>query len=38
MLMHSGMAGPHRFEITVESNDPAQPKTALTVKANYVEK
>ena len=38
MLMHSGMAGPHLFELTLFSNDPVEPEAKVTTRANYVEK
>ncbi|HEU5422510.1 MAG TPA: hypothetical protein VFU72_03135 [Nitrolancea sp.] len=33
--MHQGMGGPHRFGITVPSNDPVQPKLTLYALASY---
>lgn len=33
--MHEGMGGPHRFAITVPSNDVVQEATTLTVAARY---
>ena len=38
MLMHSGMAGAHLFEVTVFSNDPVEPEAKVTARANYLEK
>jgi hypothetical protein len=33
--MMEGMDGPHLFEITVKSNDPASPVTVLQVKGDF---
>lgn len=35
--MHAGMAGPHLFELTVETNDPANPIIVLTDRSNWIE-
>jgi hypothetical protein len=31
--MHPGMGGPHRFDIHLRTNDPAQPEKVLVVKS-----
>ncbi|MBI2908523.1 MAG: hypothetical protein HYX92_12835 [Chloroflexi bacterium] len=33
--MHEGMEGPHLFEITVKTNDPANAEKKLLVRANW---
>lgn len=33
--MHEGMDGPHRFEVTVRTNDPQQPELILVAKSNW---
>jgi hypothetical protein len=33
--MMEGMDGPHLFEIHVQSNDPKEPHSVLTVKADF---
>ena len=32
-LMHAGMGGPHRFEITLATDRPETPRVTLTVVA-----
>ncbi|MFN8637752.1 MAG: hypothetical protein U0893_28195 [Chloroflexota bacterium] len=32
-LMHAGMGGPHRFEITLTTDSPVAPSVTLTVVA-----
>jgi len=33
--MTEGMGGPHVFEITVATNDPAMPSVSLLVRADF---
>lgn len=33
--MHKGMEGPHDFRVKVDTNDPANPETELTVLSNW---
>ena len=35
MLMSKGMGGPHLFEVTINSNDPAPAVNKVTVRANF---
>lgn len=37
MHMGKGMGGPHTFEITVNSNDPAPAVNKVMAKANFIE-
>ncbi len=36
MMMHENMGGPHLFELTVYTSDPAHSEYVLQVKANFV--
>jgi hypothetical protein len=35
--MHSGMGGPHHFEVHVKTNDPQQSDLVFDIRANAVE-
>ncbi len=37
-VMHEGMDGPHRFEITVETDSPTKPVQKLYLSANWAKK
>jgi hypothetical protein len=37
MHMGKGMGGPHLFQVTVNSNDPAPATDKVSVKANFIE-
>lgn len=37
MNMGKGMGGPHLFEVTVNSNDPAPAANKITLRANYID-
>jgi hypothetical protein len=34
-MMHKGMEGPHRFDVHLRTNDPAQPETVLVAKSDW---
>jgi len=34
--MHEGMDGPHRFDVHLTTNDPAEPELVLVAKSNWV--
>lgn len=38
MHMGKGMGGPHLFEVTVNSNDPAPAVNKVAVRANYIDR
>jgi hypothetical protein len=33
--MSEGMGGPHRFDVTVQTNDPQQPELVLIAKSDW---
>jgi len=37
MHMGKGMGGPHLFEVTIDSSDPAPAANKVSVRANYIE-
>jgi len=37
MFMHKGMGGPHLFEVTINSGDPAPAANKVSVRANFIE-
>jgi hypothetical protein len=34
-MMHAGMDGPHRFDVTVRTNDPETPELVLVAKSDW---
>jgi hypothetical protein len=34
-MMHTGMDGPHRFDVYLRINDPLEPKVVLIAKSNW---
>ena len=37
MTMGKGMGGPHLFEVTVNSNDPAPAANKVSLRADYID-
>ncbi len=33
--MHEGMEGPHRFDVSLRTNDPTQPEVTLIARSNW---
>jgi len=34
-MMHEGMDGPHRFDVTLQTNDPENPELVLVAKSDW---
>jgi hypothetical protein len=34
-MMHAGMEGPHLFDVTLKTNDPAQPEKHLFIASDW---